>query len=158
MTGFPHSLQSASEKTEFDYGVLPFPKYDEAQEKYYTFADIFCMLMGIPATSAEPEFSGFMLEALSAASSTTTLPAYYEISCKTKYSYNAATGEMLDLIFDGIRYDPALIYSVGKLSDILRAELPKKKENTFVSLYTKYEKSAQNTLDKIVAAIEELEH
>jgi len=158
MTGFPHSLQSASGNAEFDYGVLPFPKYDEAQEKYYTFADIFCMLFGIPVTSTEPEFSGFMLEALSAASTNTTLPAYYEISCKTKYSYNEETGEMLDLIFDGIYYDPALIYSIGKLSELFRADLPKKKENTFVSMYTKYEKAAAKALDKLVEAIETLEH
>lgn len=158
MTGFPHSLQGASEKAEFDYGVVPFPKLDESQEKYYTFADKFCMLMGIPVTSAEPEFSGFMLEALSAASTTTSLPAYYDISCKTKYAYNESTGEMLDLIFDGIQYDLSMIYSIGKITNILRVDLPKKKENTFVSLCERYRKSADKALDNLVTAIEELEH
>ncbi len=157
-TCFPHVLKSASEKAEFDYGVLPMPKYDEAQEKHYTYADIFCMMMGIPVTSAEPEFSGFMLEALSAASTNTTLTAYYDVSCKTKYSYNPETGEMLDLIFDGIYYDPAMIYSIGKLRELLSVDLPKKKSNIFVSQYTKYEKGAQRALDKLVEAIENLEH
>ena len=114
--------------------------------------------MGIPVTSAEPEFSGFMLEALSAASTTTSLPAYYDISCKTKYAYNESTGEMLDLIFDGIQYDLSMIYSLGKVTEILRVDLPKKKENTFVSLCEKYQKSADTALDKLITAIGELEH
>ena len=158
MTGFPHSLKSASEKAEFDFGVLPMPKYDEEQEKYYTYADILSMLMGIPVTSPEPGFSGFMLEALSAASTNTSLSAYYDVSCKTKYSYNPETGEMLDLIFDGIYYDPAMIYSIGRLSELLSVDLPKKKSNIFVSQYTKYEKGAQRALDKLVEAIDSLEH
>lgn len=158
MTGFPHSLQSASEKAEFDYGVIPFPKYDESQDKYYTFADKFCMLMGIPVTSTEPDFSGFMLEALSAASTMTSLPAYYDISCKTKYAYNESTGEMLDLIFDGIQYDLSMIYSLGKITNILRVDLPTKKENTFVSLCEKYQKSADIALDDLITAIKELDH
>lgn len=80
ITSFPHSLKGASEKAEFNYGVLPMPKYDEAQEKHYTYADILSMMMGIPVTTAEPAFSGFMLEALSAASTNTTLAAYYDVS------------------------------------------------------------------------------
>ncbi len=158
ITVFPHGLQTASELAEFDYGVLPFPKYDETQDKYYTFAGKFCMLMGIPVTSPEPSFSGFMLEALSAASMTTSLPAYYDISCKTKYAYNESTGEMLDLIFDGIQYDLSMIYSIGNIFEILHVELPKNKENTFVSLCESYQKSADAALEKLVSAIEGLDH
>ena len=158
LTTFPHALKTASQKAEFDFGVVPFPKLDETQDKYYTLADKNSMLMGIPVTSPEPGFSGFMLEALSAASSTTSLPAYYEISCKTKYAYNESTGEMLDLIFDGIQYDLSMIYSIGKTTEILRVELPKTKENTFVSLCEKYQKVGDTALKKLITAIEELEH
>ncbi|MBE6659685.1 MAG: hypothetical protein E7604_14750 [Ruminococcaceae bacterium] len=157
-TSFPHMLQYCSQNTEFEYGVLPFPKLDEAQKDYITMADVYCMLFGIPATTPDPAFSGFMLEALSAASTDTTLAAYYDISCKTKYSYNPESGEMLDLIFQNIRYDPALIYDVGSLFDIITEYLPKEKENNFISLYEKYEKNAQRSLDKLVTAIGELEH
>ncbi len=158
MAAFPHSLKSSSEKAEFDYGVLPFPKYDEAQDGYYTYADIFCMMFGIPVTSPEPAFSGFMLEALSAASTDTTLKAYYDVSCKTKYSYNEETGEMLDLVFSGIRYDLARIYNITSITNIFSVDLPKKKENILASQIEKNAKKTQTALDKLVTALEEMEH
>lgn len=158
LTAFPHMLQYCSQNTEFEYGVLPFPKLDEAQKDYITMADVYCMLFGIPATTPDSSFSGFMLEALSAASTDTTLSAYYDTSCKTKYSYNPESGEMLDLIFRNIRYDPALVYDVGSLFDIISEYLPKEKENNFISLFEKYEKNAQKNLTKLVGAIGELEH
>ena len=91
-------------------------------------------------------------------SSKTVIPVLYDKVLKGKNTRDDESAEMLDLIFDGIYYDPALIYSIGKLSELFRADLPKKKENTFVSMYTKYEKAAAKALDKLVEAIETLEH
>lgn len=105
-TTFPHALQSYSAKSVSDYAIIPFPKYDEKQDGYYSYADPYGMLFGVPVTTPEPEFAGFMLEALSHEATETSLKAYYEISCKTKYTYDPDSAEMLDLIFDGIRYEP----------------------------------------------------
>ncbi|MBQ8576889.1 MAG: hypothetical protein IJ449_02825 [Clostridia bacterium] len=158
LTSFPHSLQTLSSRAEFDYGILPFPKFDEAQDTYYTLADHLSMLFGIPVTSPDASFSGFMLEALSAASTDTTLSAYYEIACKTKYSYNEASGEMLDLIFDGIRYDLSEIYGIDDINHIFTVTLPKKKENILASEYTKAEKKAAEALKKLSDALSALDH
>ena len=87
MSAFPHMLKAVSASTDvnFDYGVVPFPKYDEAQKKYLTIPDCYhSMVLIIPATNTDTDFAGFMLEALSAESTYTTL-RYYEVSCKTKY-------------------------------------------------------------------------
>jgi ABC-type sugar transport system, periplasmic component len=154
---FPSSLKNASASFEFDYCIIPFPKYDEAQESYYTMADILSMLFGIPASCIDPSFSGFMLEALSYASTDTSLNAYYNISCKTKYSYNEASGEMLDLIFSGIRYEPAMIYSIGSLFNIISVDLPKGKQNNFASLYAASEKANQKSLDKVILALDAIQ-
>lgn len=157
-TCFPHSLKNKSEKCDFNFLVAPFPKYDESQEKYLTMADIFVMLFGIPASVQDPDFSGFMLEALSAASTDTTLHAYYEVSCKTKYAYNEASAEMLDLIFDGIVYDEAILFKSGfGLYDLFGVTLPKAKKNNFVSEYTKLESKAQKALDKLLEAVDAIE-
>ena len=113
MSAFPHSLKSISAETDvsFDYGVVPFPKLDEAQEKYLTIPDNYhSMVLTIPATNTDTDFAGFMLEAMSAESTYTTLPAYYEVSCKNKYTYDKESAEMLDIIFNGITYDLGAIY------------------------------------------------
>ena len=83
-----NAVQNLSSTADFAYKVIPMPKYDEKQEKYLTQPDDITLLFGIPATASDPDFCGFMLEALSCESSFTTLPAYYETCTKTKYTYD----------------------------------------------------------------------
>jgi len=147
-TSFPHDLKVFSADCEFEYRIIPFPKYDDAQDNYYTSADFLSMLFAIPVTNAEPDFAGFMLEALSSASTSTSLQAYYEISCKTKYTYDEESAEMLDLIFSNIVYETALVYGVGDLGSLYML-IPEQKKNTFVSLYKTREKRALKDLEKL---------
>jgi len=153
---FPHTLAGYSAECVDDYGILPLGKYDEEQEKHYTYADSFSMLFGIPSSTPAPEFSGFMIEALSHASQTTTLPAYYEITCKTKYTYDPQSAEMLDLIFDGIVFDPAMIYNVEGASTIF-TDIAKSGKNNFASSYKQIEKKAKVSISRIVKDIESFE-
>ena len=149
VTCFPHSLKGYSADCVNDYGIIPYPKFDEAQEKYYTYADRYCMLFCIPVTCADPDFTGFMLEALSAEATDTSLRAYYELSCKTKYTYDADSAEMLDLTFNGIQYDLTRIYSISGVNNILYS-LASKKDNTFASDYAKIESKAQADIEKLI--------
>ena len=151
-TVFPHSLVHLSANCVDDYGILPFPKYDEAQENYINLADRYAMLVGIPSTTPTPEFSAFMLEALSAEARTTSLPAYIEVSCKTKYTYDENSAEMLDIIFGNLYYETALIYSISGLKTIVYDAM-KAKANNFASSYASIESSAKADLDKLVEDI-----
>ena len=153
--GFTHSLSSLSD-SDVNYNVIPYPKYDESQPAYYTLADKFAMLFGLPTTCAERDFAGFMLEALSWESTDTTLYTYYDISCKRKYMYDETGPEMLDITFSGIVYDPALIYNWGGLNMILADTIPKKRENNFASIYAREEKVAKKNIEKTLKKFEEL--
>ncbi|MBQ7930600.1 MAG: hypothetical protein IJ334_06270, partial [Clostridia bacterium] len=54
-----------------DFGLLPMPKYDEKQERYLTLPETgFSLVFSVPTDAKNPSFSGFMLEALSHASTT----------------------------------------------------------------------------------------
>jgi len=150
VTTFPHTLKSYSADCVNDYGVLPFGKFDEKQEKHYTFADSMGMLMGIPSTTPDPDFSGFMLEALSHASQTTSLPAYYEISCKTKYTYDEDSAEMMDIIFDGIVFEPSMVYNISGVNNLLY-EMAKGGTNDFASRYASVEAAAKEDIKKLIA-------
>lgn len=158
VTVYPHSLKTSTENCDFDFNVIPLPKFDETQDMYYTMADIWAMLFAIPTSCKDPEFSGFMLEALSAESTDTSLYAYYDVSCKTRYSYNKTNGEMLDLIFQGIRYDPGVIYSIGGLYEVISQTIPNRGQNLFSSLYKRKETSALNKLSEVYDVLSELEY
>ncbi len=155
---FPQSLSGFSADCEFEYGVIPNPKLDESQPLYCSYPDfIGSTLFGVPKAAPAPDFSGFMLEALSAESKYTTLPAYIEISCKNKYTYDEASGRMLDLIFSSMSYDLGIIFNLGGMSEIVRTTIPKKKENVFASEYAKKEKKTLTAIEKLRETVEEIE-
>ena len=157
ITYFTHSLKSSAATCDFEFCVTPFPKYDEKQEKHYTMADIYAMMFGIPSTSLTPEFSGFMLEALSCESTDTTLQMYYETMCKTRYSYNPNSAEMLDLIFEGIRYEPSMIYAINNLYNLFIEDLPNAGQNNFQSLYASKSRSIGKQIENVISRIEKLD-
>jgi len=145
-----------SAECEYEYGVVPFPKYDEAQETHHTLAAQ-ALFLTVPITVSNPDFTGFMLEALSAYSSYTTLPAFYEVSCKTKYMYDADSAEMLDITFDGLVYDLGQLYDWGGLFSLLGVTIPGKLENNFASLYAAAESKALAEMEKTIEIFMELD-
>jgi len=148
-------LQQYSSKCDFPYKVLPMPKYDENQEKYLTQSDDISMLFGIPATAADPDFCGFMLEALSYESSTSTLPIYYETCVKTKYAYDEESAEMVDLAMSGLITDVGFIYNLGGLRDILISNITQERQNRFASLYAAKEEAAMTAINDLLASFSE---
>jgi len=152
---FPQAFKDMSAKCKDEYGVVPYPKLDEEQEDYYTLSAQ-AMLITVPVTASNLEFTGFMLEALSAYSKYTTLPAYYEVACKTKYMYDADSADMLDITFNGLVYDLGQLYNWGGLFSILEVTIPSKLDNNFASLYAAAEEKAQTELEKTVEIYEDL--
>ena len=88
---FIHNWLYASETSylrdmKSDYGIIPYPKYDENQDGYYTFQHDQIGLFTIPVTSTKKDMAGAVLEAMSSESSKTVVPSYYEVALKSKYS------------------------------------------------------------------------
>jgi len=92
---------------DFTYGMLPFPKYDEAQERYLTVPEYDFSVYGVPVTlpMEDYEFVGIVMEAMCAESWKTVTPAYYDEALKGRYSADPTTAEMIDLIMDGRVFD-----------------------------------------------------
>lgn len=154
MTSFPHMLKNMSDTCDFDYGVIAFPKFDESQENYYTLADPFAStVFGVPAISGNSNFVGFMLEVLSGYSTETTLKAFYEVSCKIKYTYDTTSAEMLDLIFNNIVYDLGVMYDWGGIYSRLLYKIMDNKSNTYVSDFASIESKAITAMQKTVDEI-----
>ncbi len=95
---------------DFDYGILPYPKWDESQEDYQQMLQRNCYAM-IPTTVANADAAGAVLEALSSESYRSLVPEYCEISLKTRYSQDDDVSRMFDLLINSIVYDPGEIYA-----------------------------------------------
>lgn len=112
---------------ETDFGILPNPKYDEQQKNYsiiMTYGNT--NSVSIPITNSDLERTGIILEAITYESSKTTFPAYIETSIKTKYSRDAESVEMLDIIFSNRSFDVGFIFDWGGCSSFYTTLLSSK--------------------------------
>lgn len=81
-----------------DFGIIPYPKYNEEQDGYHSRV-CYYMPSVVPITCGDDDFVGYMLEMLNYESYNTVIPAYYDVSLKSKYSRDDESAEMLDIIF-----------------------------------------------------------
>ena len=84
--------------SKFEYGVVPYPKFDEAQENYRTMVSNGIINFSVPVTNAGDEAIGAVIEAMGYAGLKFTTPAYFETALKIKYAHDDETSQMLDLI------------------------------------------------------------
>ncbi len=87
------------ESSDFSLGLLPFPKYDDTQETYRTAPQRPAVLY-IPVTVVGEQFdrAGAVLEAWSSECYRSVMPAYFEVSLKSRYSTDNNMAEMFDLL------------------------------------------------------------
>ncbi len=110
---FPDLFDTAATKLrdfETDYGILPYPKWDEAQDGYYTMVDGGHEGLAVPFTVKDVDFVGTIIEALNAESYKRTVPVYYDIVLKTKGSRDEESVAMLDMIFESRIFDFGYVY------------------------------------------------
>lgn len=140
---FPQVLSTAAKmrEDEFDFGILPLPKYDEAQSSYATFVLENVTVMGIPVYETEA-IAGQTLEALSIYGYTTLSPVYYDVVLKEKYSRDADTKTMLDLILTSVTFEYPL--NTQFMANCIKNGSP------LVSTFEKEQKSFSNQFDSIV--------
>ena len=136
---------------ETDFGILPFPKYDENQKNYMSLVNaVVGSALAIPST-ADPDISGAVLEAMAYESRYTLLPAYYDVMLKTKISRDSDSEEMLNIIFGNKTYDLGGIYAFGGIETELMYHTVDLKR-TMASFYEKNEAKAERDIEKLIAS------
>lgn len=95
-----------------DYGIIPYPKLNEAQENYGSMLSAVYTTFIAPKSTSDTEFLGAVMESLASESYFTTTPAYYDIVLKTRSTRDEESKAMLDLVHDSIDYNPGFVYGV----------------------------------------------
>ena len=144
--------------SDIAYGVLPQPKYDEAQEKYLTSVHYAMSgALALPANNPDFEMTGILLEALSADSHYTTLPLFVEEILKVKNAPDPGASEMITLIFDNIMHDCFNLYSVGSADSRIYENLYSNRGNNYVSAMEKSVNAVTKAFDKLYETYRNLE-
>lgn len=95
-----------------DFGIIPLPKYDEAQSEYYTTVHDSTTMICFPMTVNDPDMSALIAEALCVYSYYDVVPKYYDISLKTKSARDTESEEMIDIIRDSVTFDFGALYTI----------------------------------------------
>ena len=137
---------------ETDFGLLPMPKYDAAQEQYYSFIHYnHSSSLVIPVTVPESrhDLVGRVAEDMAWLSSETVRPAFIEATLKGKYSRDNESADMIDYIINGIRMDYALLLNAAGLDLDAKMRTAMDQGSTDIaSIYTRNEKKWNAILEK----------
>jgi len=144
---------------ESDYAVLPFPKYNEEQDHYYSQVATATTMVLFPLSISDPHMSAVICEAMSFYGYNDILPVYYESALKTKYMRDAINAEVLDIIFEHTFNDLSFAYAgtIGgttQTHQVFQHSAFYNKE--YASTYESNIKIWQTNLDKLYEAYESL--
>lgn len=137
-----------------DFGIIPMPKLNEAQEEYVTYTNPAGPMLLVPMTTKDTTCTGKVLESLASESHRTLTPAYYEIALKGKYARDTDSAAMLDIIFANRVYDLTQAYGWGSMPTSYK-DLAVKGSTDLASLVASKQSAFDAAIDKFVSAFEE---
>ena len=155
---------NALREMESDFGILPVPKYDAGQDSYSH--SVFTHggnLISVPVTAKQLDMIGVILEALSAESKYTVIPAFYQTVLKDKATRDEQSVDMLDIIIGSMVFDAGDYYALGGFNDeFLRitgscAHLGmSERTSDIVSFYKAREKKIDKAIEQMIKKIEKI--
>ncbi len=138
-------------ETDIDIGILPCPKFDENQDKYYTpvnnIAAITCIPNNVDATQTSA-----IIEFWACESHKTLMPAYYDVAQKSRFSKDEISRDVIDEIFAARTYDVGRVYAWGDLYPRLAASMYDGNTN-FASKYNMYKTKATAAINEFLDGI-----
>jgi hypothetical protein len=147
---------SISELRDFenDYGIIPYPKFDENQERYLTMSDGSHSVMAVAATAQNTDMIGAVTEALCAESWKTVHPAYYDVALKVKEARDEQSIAMLDMIVAGRIYDFGYIYDNWQGMSFCLEQIFVQGSSNFESYYEANEARVRTHYENVLACFE----
>ena len=141
---------------DVDFGILPYPKYDEVQKEYCSLMEWVGCVVSIPRSVSvdQREMICSMLEAMAYYSVDTLTEQYYEINLKTKHSKDEQSGPMIDLILANRIYDLAYTFRWGGVVDSLAGTMRPGSSSSVASSSQRYQKSLENSVKQLLKKIE----
>lgn len=144
------------------YGVLPLPKFDEAQDIYRTIPQDSFNLISVIGDTENPDMIAAVLELMCAESYKTIIPLYYEEALKYKYMPTEDSGKMLDYLRDGLTFDFATIntlslQSAGFFTRDTLSQYQGDAASRVASTIAIRQKMYRTALDKLIKTYEEMD-
>ncbi|MBP3918606.1 MAG: hypothetical protein J6I50_05485 [Clostridia bacterium] len=140
---------------EDTFGIVPMPKYDEAQESYYSHRTHVCLTMSVPVTNPDPARTGMIMDAFAYLSNTDILPVFYNVKVAQKGLRNEDSIEMLGIISQTRSFDIGEGYAwTEDLSAKMNTAVVNQKNNNIVSIVDSFRPSIEASFKKTLEFME----
>lgn len=143
---------------ELEFGILPTPKYDEAQDDYYSYIHNKSSYTAVPKINQDLEMTGIILEDMAYHSYKIVRPDFFDILLDGKVARDEESAEMLDIVYKNM-YVCLLqpMSGVGLSTDsTMRAFITSKSgSSSIASTFKRSEAMWKKTLAQITDAFEE---
>lgn len=139
---------------EDEYGILPIPKYSEAQD-YKSFVNGASAMICIPATvkPQNREFVSVILESLASEAYMTVTPVLKETYLKRKYTRDADSMDMLDYVIRNRVFDMGYVFLYSNVGSYVRDLLVKGAQN-ISSTVKSYSRIGPKYVERIVKSFD----
>jgi hypothetical protein len=134
-----------------DFGIIPYPKYDDAQKSYVSYYSPATNGFCIPKTVKDVSRTGTVIEVMSALGYETVRPAYYDVVLTGKTARDDESVEMLDIIFSNIESEMAYIYQWGSYANTLKSVMTSSSD--IVSTLESNRTSTETAITKYIETI-----
>ena len=142
--------------SETDFGILPYPKLDKAQENFgHAVSAYHAQFVCVPELASDFERTGIILEELAYQGLKLVTPAFYDQTLVGRYIRDEESGDMLDIIFATHVYDLGAYYKIGGYNGQLSKQFVNR--TPIASLYETYRSTAEQTIKVINMTMQGLE-
>lgn len=150
------SIVSMRQTMEDDFGILPFPKWDENQKEYHSIASQhWASAVGVPKTCSDPEKAGYILDTLGYYSVDLITDAVIDKNVYVKSTRDEDSANMLNIIFDSKTFDPAVVLDFGPYG--LWCELTRSQTPKISSTLERQSKAINKKIEGLLSALNEVE-
>ncbi len=132
-----------------EFGILPWPKFSK-DDNYNTVINGHASLLVMPITVSDYDRTGKIIEALCAVGNRDVIPAFYDVSLKTKFARDIESEKMIDIIRESLIYD--LGYISGGTFQGVGEKLAGLSNPDFASYYAANESRALSDLNNFLAS------
>lgn len=111
------AIETGLQNLDFEFSIVPLPKYDSQQDAYYTNVQDQVTVISIPRTlkEADREMIGAAIEGLAYEGYRYIYPAYFEQALSYRYLKNQESADMLRLIYESSNF--VMVYQ-GLATDV----------------------------------------
>ncbi len=141
-------------ETDVQYGIVPCPKYEATQDSYITVMGNPFSLYCLPVDCKDPEMAAAVMECYASEGYRQVTPAIFEITLKIKYSDDATSAEMYDLIRESLSFDIGRIFSKSLVNQSDFRNALANNQNAWASVAKVRQKEMEKKLNNLMKIFE----